>query len=98
MPTSKPNRYFIETNRSSRTTSQNCRRLERLGYEASRLVHQPTTIIVVDRERRDWRANRAALGKLADTPQASIVVVSCQTGNIFQFDRRSNAPDRWVKK
>jgi hypothetical protein len=98
VPASEPKRYFVETNRSSRTTYQNCRRLERHGYEVVRLAHQPTTIIVVDHECRDWRTSRAVLAKLADTPEASVVVVSCQTGNIFQCDRRSNQPNRWIRK
>jgi hypothetical protein len=93
-----PKHYLVETNCSGRTTSQNCNHLEGQGYETIRLPRQPTAIIVVDHARRPWRRNRIALAGLANSPRASIVVMSAQTGNVLQFDRRGNRPNRWVRR
>jgi hypothetical protein len=72
--------------------------LERKGFETIRLGHQPTAFIVVDHQRQRWQDTRVVLARLADTPQASVVVMSGQTGNVFQRNRRGNQPNRWVRR
>jgi len=98
MPPQPPKSYFMETNGSRRSTRRSCRLLQRHGYETACLPHQPTVIIVIDRVRRPWRHNRAVLARLANSPRASIVVMSAQTGNVFQLDQRGNQPGRWIKR
>ena len=96
MKAAKPKTFLVETNRSSRSTLRNCSRLRAGGYDATRLPNQPTAIIVRDPLGRPWCQTRVALADLANTQSASVVVMSGQTGRVFQLNRRGNRPAHWI--